>query len=260
PSFYTVGPLVQIDLGFVQIPTYYLVISLAYCLGIVWLYKRSEDRNLSQKQAMDICLIIIFGGFLGARLSHILFELPSYYWQNPMQVFAIWQGGFVFYGGAIAAYVGGFLYIRKFKLTFWLWHDTAAPVVAFCYAFGRTACFLTGCCYGKVCDLPWAFPMKQVDIASGAVSTVHRHPTQIYAVLAELAIVVFLLWYERRRPKLGSVFLVWVLLHSIGRLVMEAFRDDPRGPSLWGLSVSTQVSLLLFALSLVVFISRSRQA
>ena len=253
PEFFTVGPLPEINLGFVSLPTYYLVISLTYCICILWFYKRCEIRNLSQQRAMDLGMILLIAGFLGARLFHILFELPEYYLENPIEIINIWQGGFVFFGGFITAYLCAVYYARKNKLTFWLWHDTLAPVIALGYAMGRIACFLVGCCYGKVCELPWAYSLKQVHIASENISHITRHPTQLYAVGIELLILGFLLWFEKKRPPIGYVFLTWLGLHSLGRIFMEFFRDDPRGSEFFGLSISTWISMLLIIYTLIVF-------
>ncbi len=247
PKFYTIGPYPEIDLGFTTLPTYYTMISLVYCLCIFWFYKRCEDRNLSLDKAMNIGLIVLLGGFLGSRLFHILFEQPRHYLHSPIEVFYFWQGGFVFYGGFIIAYASAFLYIRKQKLTFWLWHDTFAPVAALGYALGRVACFLVGCCYGKVCSLPWAVSVEQVHIASENVTHLWRHPTPLYATAMELLILAFLLWYEKRRPAVGRVFLIWVILHSCARILMETYRADPRGVEWMGLSLSTMISILLIA-------------
>lgn len=259
PEFYTLGPLPEINLGFVTLPTYYTVLSLTYCLGIFWFYKRCESRNLSQKAAMDIGLLILVGGFIGARLFHVLFEYPGHYWQNPIEVFYFWQGGFVFYGGFLFAYGSVYLYARKLKLTFWLWHDTAAPVLAGGYALGRLACFLVGCCYGKVCDLPWGTALKQVNIHTHEVAILLRHPTQLYASIFEFSTLAFLLWYEKRRPQVGNVFLAWVFLHSLGRIIMEIFRDDPRGAQYFGLSISTLISVVLMITVTGVFLTRPKE-
>ncbi len=260
PDFYTLGPLPQFSLGPMEIPTYYFIISLAFCIGIFWFYKRCENRNLPTKNALDICLIALISGFVGARLFHILFEFPSYYLNNPIEAFYFWQGGFVFYGGFITAYLCSFLYVRKLKLTFWLWHDTLAPVVAFGYAMGRLACFLVGCCYGKVCHWPWAVPLKQVNIHTGMITSVLRHPTQIYASASEFLILIFLLLYEKKKPALGNVFLLWLLLHSTNRFIMEIFRDDPRGGFYANISLSMIISIILFSVSAVILFKRKKEA
>lgn len=255
PTTYTIGPLPQINFGNLSLPTYYLVISVACSICIYWFYKRCESRNLSIRNAMDICLIVLFSGFIGARLAHVIFEFPDYYRNNPIEILYFWQGGFVFYGGAILGYLCASFYARRLQMTFWLWHDTAAPVLALSYTIGRIACFLEGCCYGKVCSLPWAVALKEVNIHTHGTLTSLRHPTQLYAVGTELLTLIFLLWVERQKPKLGVVFLSWVILHATGRIIMEAFRDDPRGPDFFNLSISTVISIL-FIMIASIFLSK----
>jgi phosphatidylglycerol---prolipoprotein diacylglyceryl transferase len=245
------GPLPFISVGDLQIPTYFLIISFTACLAILWFYRRAEAHGLSVDTALNISFIILLSAFLGARLAHILFEAPAYYWQNPMAVFDLASGGYVFYGGALLAYLCAFMYVHHYRLPLGEWHDVLAPIAALSYMIGRFACFLAGCCYGKVCDWPWAWPTKQVDLISGMSETLLRHPTQLYAMGTEGLSLLFLLWWQKRRHYPGQVFLLWVLLHSLGRLVMESLRDDPRGPLLWAqLSISSWTSLILLTISL----------
>ena len=119
------------------------------------------------------------------------------------------------------------------------------------YGLGRLACFFEGCCYGKLCHLPWAIPLKEVDVVSEQISTSLRHPTQLYAAGTELLTLGFLLWLEKRHPKLGVVFLSWVILHASGRIIMEAFRDDPRGPEVLSLPISSTVSIVFIFMAFV---------
>lgn len=151
------------------------------------------------------------------------------------------------------AYIAAFLYARKLNLTFWLWHDTIAPVLAGGYAMGRVACFLVGCCYGAACDLPWALELKQAHVETGVITSILRHPTQLYAVGLESLTMVFLLWYEKSKPPLGNVFLSWVVLHSMGRIVMEIFRADPRGGFYLGQSLSTWISLIFIGSAVTAY-------
>ena len=251
PEFYTIGPLPFISIFGAQVPSYYLVISLAYCVAILWFYKRCESKGLNQKIAMDLGMILMISGFVGARLLHVLFEAPEFYFKKPSMVLQFWQGGYVFYGGFLAAYALGTRYVLAKKEDLWAWKDALAPIVAFGYAMGRVACFLTGCCYGKVCELPWAVGLKQVDLHSHAQTTLLRHPTQLYATLFELIVLGYLLIFERRKPKPGVLFFTWLALHGGGRLMMEVFRDDPRGEALLGLSISSWISLALIILAIV---------
>lgn len=226
------------------IPVYFVVTALAFIVSLFVLVSRADRKALSRTRAIDTSLVLMVTGFIGSRLFHVFFEEPAYYEASPWRVLDFWSGGFVWYGGAVTGAICaiGFLKLKREPLGPWL--DLFAPVGALGYAVGRMACVLTGCCYGRVFLLG---------------GEVYRHPTQTYAVVWELAVLALLLWIERRKllRKPGSLFLVWLALHAGGRIVMELFRDDPRGPAIGGLSVSTVISLtLLFAIAGVSAIRR----
>lgn len=243
-------PIIEITPSF-GIPTYYLIVSLALCLALLWVVRRAHQSHLSREITLDVSLLVMVSGFIGARLFHVFYENPAYYQEDWLRLFEVWNGGFVFYGGALTAGFLGVLYLHvKTKGFFESYLDLFAPVGAFTYILGRFACFLTGCCYGKYCDLPWAIN--------------ERHPTQLYAAFWEFGTLLILLGCEKipaqsRRPsflaKSGSIFYLWMILHASGRLLMEAFRDDFRGPTL-GLSVSSWISVGLILLGLFLVIRK----
>ena len=221
------------------------MMSLSFCITIFWVVKRTQNRNLSRYTILDLCLGVMLGSLIGARLFHILYEQPHEYLENPLRIIKVWQGGFVFYGGAIGGFLGG-LFVLKIKREKWrLWADLITPIGAFGYGLGRLACFLNGCCYGRICHLPWAvnFPNIQGE----------RHPTQLYATCLEWGIGFLLLFLEKKKnfsQKPGQLFFTWMILHSMARIFMEFFRDDFRGTTPFGLSISTLISLLLLAMGL----------
>jgi phosphatidylglycerol:prolipoprotein diacylglycerol transferase len=235
-----------------------LVISLTYCACVIWVYSRAKKLGLPQGPALDFCLMIMAGGFLGARLFHIFYENWEYYRLFPWDAFKVWRGGFVFYGGFLGALLACWLYARAFKQDFWAWADFFAPVLAIGYVFGRLACFLNGCCFGAHCDLPWAVEFQHPGLPTGP-----RHPTQLYAALWELFISFpVATWLAPKLEKAkGSIFLAWLISHSMGRLIMEQFRDDHRGAELLGLSVSTWLSLGLLSSALILMLkNRAKNA
>lgn len=243
-------PLIKLSPS-LAIPTYYLVLSLTVCLGLIWLTKRAERFELSRRLTLDLSLIIMVSGFLGGRLFHIFYEDFDYYRQDFWRAFQFWNGGFVFYGGAICAALFSMLYLGlKNKGFFERYLDLFAPVLSFSYMLGRSACLLAGCCYGKFCDLPWAID--------------GRHPTQAYASLWELGVLFILLGVEKipleQRKFLknsGDLFYFWMILHALGRLLMEAFRDDFRGPSL-GFSISSWISVGIILLGIFLLARKPR--
>jgi phosphatidylglycerol:prolipoprotein diacylglycerol transferase len=173
------------------------------------------------------------GGFLGARLLHVLWEERLYYASYPNRIFQFWNGGFVFYGGAILATLCGFLYVRQKKISFFEWADFFTSPLNLGYGLGRIACWYAGCCYGGLTN--WSF--------------LERYPTQLATVLWE--VLVFLLMNTKKvslylDEVAGRRFLVYILFHTSFRFFIEFFRDDPRGEKILIFSISQIISVVLF--------------
>ncbi len=232
----------------IEIPTYYLVISMTLVLCMFWMLRRTRARHMNTVNGLDLAIILMVAGFLGSRLFHVLLEEPRYYAARPTRVFEFWRGGFVWYGGAILGAAAAYAYMRVKRLKMTNWLDLYAPVVSLGYMMGRVACLLTGCCFGEVCVLPQALGETFFHEESAHL----RHPTQIYAILAELVTLLVLLGLEKKSVKLrpGLLFSIWLILHSLGRIVMELFRADPRGAEPLGLSLATWISMALILASL----------
>lgn len=242
-TFETSGYLPWIQIGPIRVQSYFVVISFVFSALSFLIVKRARYLDFSSKRALDLYIGSMIGGFLGARLFHALWEERDYYLDQPIRFFDFLQGGFVWYGG----FIGGLATIlvmlflnresRSYKhVSIWLlpWLDFFAPIAAIGYGLGRVACVLNGCCFGRVCHLH---------------DYVFRLPTQGFAVIYEFTVAYILLRAENRQwPRgrnVGQIFLLWILLHGIGRLIMEFMRSDPRGPDIAGLSIASVLSLIL---------------
>ena len=230
-------PEVRVSDSF-ALPSYVVYLSLLFTLMILALPIYSRWKRMDVVHALNISVVLLIVGFVGARLFHVFYEEWPLYHAQPERILYVWLGGFVFLGGAIPAVIAGYLYLRWKKLSWDSWSDFFAPIGAVGYGLGRVSCFLSGCCYGNYCDLPWA--------VNG------RHPTQLYAVGYELFVAYILLrFYEpiKKRLGTGSIFWTWVLLHASGRVVMEGLRVDFRGPLIFGFTVSAFICLVLVTAS-----------
>ena len=233
------GLLPNIKIFDFVLPTYYPIISLTCCICLLWLVKRGRQKDLDARTVIDSALVLMLSGFIGARLMHVMFEDFDYYRQNPFDILKFWNGGFVYDGGAIFGCLCTVIFLKTHRERIGDWLNLYAPVMALGYALGRIACFVTGCCFGEVCELVPSYPF--------------RHPTQLYAVATELLTVMILLKIEKGPSFInrnlsqipGFLFCIWIFLHALGRIFMEFLRADPRGPMPFSLSISTWVSLVL---------------
>lgn len=224
---------------------YFIFLSLVFTLVVPLIVRRAQSLNLSSLTALDLYLFVLAGSFLGSRLFYVFYQEPDFYLKNPMQILYFWNGGYVFFGGFMGAVLSGLLFckIKKEKPEEWL--NFSIPVLSLGYAVGRLACFLSGCCYGRELNAWWAIFMHQA----------YRHPTQVYAALMEICIFGLLLFIEKKRGFRARLVLpVWLLLHGLARITMECYRADPRGGELFGMSVSTNISIVLIVCGSILLI------
>jgi phosphatidylglycerol---prolipoprotein diacylglyceryl transferase len=221
--------------------------------------KWAEKYGLSEGIAARLYLVILFAGFLGARILHVLFEAPEIYRDDPLQLLFIGNGGLVYLGAVIFATLASWIYLKQQGEDILHWGDVFSPWMAFGYAVGRLGCFFNGCCYGKYCTLPWAvkFPSHMFVIEP----FVQRHPTQIYAFLSEMVLFVgLMIWLTKSGPKLksfkntGLIFSFWIFGHGVFRLILEQLRDDDRGGLYFGWSISSLISLFMIGIGFWGFV------
>jgi len=229
-----VFPQIPLLPGF-NVSTYFLIISLAATGCVLWFIRRAEAQHMSRVMAIDLALVTMAGGFLGARLLHVFWEEREFYTLNPIAVAHVWNGGFVFLGGVIGAFIASAIFCKIKNEPFWFWADLAALPISLSYALGRIACFFNGCCFGKTSGVPWAVQMHSAP----------RHPTQLYASGWEFALLAILTLTQHRFKTSGMLFNTWLVAHSVGRIVMEAFRADPRGHNIMDMSLGTAMSLFI---------------
>jgi len=132
-----------------------------------------------------------------------------------------------------------------------------APSIAVGQFLGRIGCFAAGCCYGKICDLPWAIVFNNPD--SLAPVGIPLHPTQLYHAFSNLIIFLFLWFYRTRKKFAGQLFWLYILLYGITRAFVEVFRGDFRGHVCFGvLSISQVVGLTMAIIAIIVLKTLSK--
>jgi phosphatidylglycerol:prolipoprotein diacylglycerol transferase len=241
------------------------MIALAFLAGLWTATRRARREKISGEIIGDVTLWIMVGAILGARAVYV-----ATYWHDEFaggklwEIFAIWHGGLVYYGGLIGATVAGMIYIGWKQLPLWKIADVFAPSIALGSVFGRIGCLLNGCCYGRACDAPWAitFPEGHETHPLG-MPAIPVHPTEIYDALLNFALYVFLAWLFRRKKFDGQIFATYLILYAVCRSIVEYFRGDyPADHIHNGLTSAQLVSIPIFiaGLALAAILSRRTPA
>ena len=243
---------VLIRIGPLTIYTYGFFIAVGFLVGLYLAVRQAKKEGMPYNRIADLGFYILLGAIAGSRLLYVLLNIEQYL-KSPLDIFKVWEGGLVFYGGLIVAVLLANYHMRRHRLPFWKTADIFAPSLAIGHAIGRLGCYSAGCCYGCPTDIPWAVTFTHPE--SLAQKGISIHPTQLYESAGELAIFLFLITYRKRKPLTGSLVLTYGILYSTLRFSVEFLRGDlERGFVVSWLSVSQAVSLGIFAVSLVLLL------
>ena len=178
-------------------------------------------------QTDDFLTWATLGVVLGGRLGYVLFYQPSRFLAEPLSVFAVWEGGMSFHGGALGVVVALVLFCRQQRIPLLGFADRIAVVTPIGLGLGRIANFINGELWGRPAPdwLPWAMVFPN----GGPVP---RHPSQIYQALMEGLLLFILLWVLARREavraRFGLLTGVFLVGYAVARSTGELFRQpDP---------------------------------
>jgi phosphatidylglycerol:prolipoprotein diacylglycerol transferase len=245
PELFKIGPL--------TVHTYGVLVATGFLLGLGLAVRQAKREGIPPNKIVDLGFYILLSALIGSRLFYVMIN-AGYYLKNPLDIFKVWEGGLVFYGGLVLTVPTVLWYVKKNALSVWSTADLFAPSLAIGHAVGRIGCFYAGCCYGKPAEgLPWAVTFT--DPQTLALVGIPLHPTQIYESLGEFTIFLVLITLRRHRSFNGRLFVTYVMLYSVLRFIVEFFRGDiARGFITHQLSFSQGVSVLMFLTAVAVFI------
>lgn len=209
----------------VTIYSYGLMMAIAVIVCTLMLARDAYRANIKIDIVFDVVFWAVVGGVAGARLFYVLLNF-SFFFDYPEEIIKIQNGGLAWQGGLIAGFLVSAMFVRAKKLKLSTMLDFFAPYVALGQSIGRIGCFLNGCCYGT--EVVWGiyFPLHDAIL----------HPTQLYLAGGLFVIFLTLKRYQKFSQTPGLVFVLYLILASTLRFVVEFFRADHE-PLFLGLSV-----------------------
>jgi len=262
---------IAFQLGSFPIHWYGVMIALAFLAGLWTAMRRAQRVNIAGEKIADLVFWIMIAGMIGARTIYVTTYWDEFAHQPFSEIFMIQHGGLVYYGSVIGAAIALFIYVRWKRLPFFKIADILAPSIALGNAFGRIGCLLNGCCYGRVCHLPWAirFPSQSEgawmqQYHQGLVGrddpSLPVHPTEIYDALLNFTLYLGLAWLFRRRKFDGQVFATYLICYAVFRSLVERFRGDyPPDHIHYGLTSAQLVSIPIFITGLFLAVMLSHR-
>jgi len=241
---------ILIRIGPLTIHTYGFMIATGFLIALYLAGRQAKKEGISSDRIMDLGFYILLAAIIGSRLLFVLIN-ADHYFQNPLDIFKIWEGGLVFYGGVLFAVPVAIWHMKKHNLDIWSTADIFAPSIAIGHVFGRLGCFFAGCCFGKTAGtLPWGVIFSDPECL--APRNVLLHPTQLYESGGELINFLILISLRKHKSFNGQLFMAYLLLYSVLRFIVELFRGDTeRGYLIYPISVSQGISMALFLTAII---------
>lgn len=208
--------------------------ALAYIAGLWlgwWLIKRSmrsphiwhtQKPPATPDHIDDLLLWVTFGTILGGRLGYVLFYNPAYFFNNPSEILAVWQGGMSFHGGFLGVVIAVFLFARKHAIPILSLGDMVAATAPIGIFFGRLANFINSELWGRVTDHPFG-----IIFPNGG--PMPRHPSQLYEAALEGLVLFILIQIAIYRfnslKKPGFTLGLFLIGYGTARIFVEQFRQ-----------------------------------
>jgi len=204
-----------------QIRWYGLFYVISFLIGFL-LYRynlKFRKIKLPREQYESAIFHVMLGVILGGRLGYVLFYNLPFYFQHPAAIFAVWEGGMSFHGGALGVIIAGLIFTRRYKLPFLSMADAAIPLVAIGLGLGRLGNFVNAELWGRPTNLPWGMIFPGSD-------GIPRHPTQLYEFFLEGVVMCLVTYYLLRKLKRpGLVFFSFIGLYGVFRFLIEFVRQ-----------------------------------
>ncbi|MBY0433612.1 MAG: prolipoprotein diacylglyceryl transferase, partial [Cyclobacteriaceae bacterium] len=155
---------------------------LGVMLGYQVMLRMYKAEGIPVVELDKLTVYVMIGGIVGARLGHILFYDPVYYWHNPIEILPIRTNptlhftglaGLASHGGIAGALLALYLYTRKYKKDYLWLLDRLIIGGALLGCLIRIGNLMNSEIIGTPTQLPWAFIFSRIDQTP-------RHPAQLY--------------------------------------------------------------------------------
>ncbi|APU20022.1 prolipoprotein diacylglyceryl transferase [Actinoalloteichus sp. GBA129-24] len=262
-------------IGPLSLRAYAICILIGIVAAIWWGERRWAARGGEQGTVLDVAVFAVPFGLIGGRLYHVATDYHLYFGEgrNPLDIFAIWNGGLGIWGAIALGGVGAWIACRRRGIPLPMMADALAPGIILAQAIGRLGNWFNQELYGGPTDLPWGLELYQrIDPATGLEDQVNGiavdhtpiavvHPTFLYELLWNLGVVLLLIWADRRfRLGHGRVFALYVAGYTLGRFWIELMRTD-QATMIFGQRINVFTSGLVFlgAVAYLILARRGRE-
>jgi phosphatidylglycerol---prolipoprotein diacylglyceryl transferase len=227
-GFIFTSPGDSLHLGPLTLRWYGLLIAIAVFVGLQLAQALAKRRQINPELMADLVIWLVLAAIPAARLYYVAFKWQEFYRQHPEQIIQVWRGGIAIHGAILGGILAALIFARLKQVSFWRLADLVAPPLILGQAIGRWGNFFNSEAFGAPTTLPWKLYIAPPHRPLQTANIGEYHPTFLYESLWNLGGLGILLYLFFKHPKLksGTLFLVYAVYYSAGRVWIEGLRMD----------------------------------
>jgi len=255
-----------------RIAFYGIIIGIGILAGLWIAVSDAKRRGEDPEIYMDFALYAIIVSIIGARAYYVIFDWDNYK-DDLIQILNLRGGGLAIYGGIIGAVITLLIYTKAKKLSFFSLADTGCLGLITGQIIGRWGNFFNCEAFGGYTESLFAMRIRRALVNESMISRdlldhlivkdgieyIQVHPTFMYESAWNLCVLVFLLWYRKRKRFDGEILFLYLLGYGLGRAWIEGLRTDQLIFFSTGIPVSQALSIILVGVSALVLFCKNRQ-
>ena len=254
-------------LGPIPVRAYALCILAGVFVAVWWSDRRYRARGGRPDLVLDVAIVAVPAGIVGARLYHVVSSPDDYFGPNGdlSRIPQTWQGGLGIWGGIAGGVLAGMLLLRHRGLRVAPLADAVAPTLLVAQAIGRLGNWFNQELYGAPTTLPWGLRIDDAHLPAGSTYPPGTlfHPTFLYEALWNLAGAVLLVWIGRRMVARsgatgGRLLWIYLMVYTAGRVWIEMLRID-EAETVLGLRLNVWTSIVIFLVGAIGLALASRR-
>lgn len=262
-SFVNLGITIQrlqnsISIFGFRIAFYGIIIGIGILAGIWVAQSDAKRRGQDPELYLDFALYAVVISIIGARLYYVIFEW-DYYKGNLLEIFNLRAGGLAIYGGVIGAVLTLVVYTKVRKVSFFSMADSGCLGLVTGQIIGRWGNFFNCEAFGGYTEGLTAMRIRRALVNESMISQelkdhlivdqgveyIQVHPTFFYESAWNLGLLLFMLWYRKRKAFEGEMLCIYLFGYGLGRFWIEGLRTDQLLLFHTGIPVSQALSLIL---------------
>ena len=221
-------------------------VGISFPVFMLLLYKKGYALDVNVRIALFCAPILLLSARLFGCISGIYRDIG---FAKDVTWNSVFNTGIVYFGGMLGLLLSYAFFSKKAGQDSFVL-DVVATVIPLFHAFARIGCFFGGCCFGRKCESPLS--VYYTTRVLGEIDASWRIPVQLFESFFNMLLFFYLLSLLREKHwKRRHILKRYLSIYSIGRFMLEFARGDAVRGTLFKVSFSQAICLIICCLLIV---------